>query len=190
MIVGIQARVNSTRLPGKVMADIGGKPMIRRVWDACEAAYWERIILTSKETTDDPLVDYLEAAGMKFRRGSLDNVLSRYIDVAKKLKPSILVRVCADAPFIQKRWIYRAIEEIEKTDYPAFVPGALHAGTPEHWLECAEETDDDDREHAGAAWFELYGHHVKCVPSDYLMVNTPEDLEEARRRWTLAHPGT
>lgn len=184
VLVGIQARMSSERLPGKVMMDLHGKPMIQRVYEAC----WmpaERIVLTSKDKSDDPLVHWLLGMAIDHRRGSLDDVLSRYVAVAREKNPDVLVRVCGDAPFLEKRWIWRAVEHCEKHDEPVFVPGALHCGTPEHWIRCSEATprNDPDREHAGAAWFEIYGRTIECVPHDtYMTVNTKEELEEARRR--------
>src|SRR5688572_3667966 len=69
VIVGIQARMGSTRLPGKVMADLRGKPMIRRVWNAC-AGPWRRMVLTTNKEEDDALCAYLKDQGMDYRRGS------------------------------------------------------------------------------------------------------------------------
>lgn len=180
VLVAIQARMSSTRLPGKVLADLGGKPMLQRVWEACSG--FQRVVLTSKDPTDDPLVHWLVGMGYPYRRGSLADVLSRYAAVAREKNPNVLVRVCGDAPFLERRWIWKAVDAVEKFDEPVFVPQALHAGTTEHWLRCAEETDDDDREHAGAFWFELHGRKLELVPDSYLMVNTHEELLEARKR--------
>lgn len=185
--VAIQARMSSSRLPGKVMMDLCGEPMIRRVYDACEASAWDRYILTSNDDSDSCLAIYLSLHQIPYRRGSLENVLSRYVALVDEVRPSVLVRVCGDAPFIKRRWIFSAVEDVETYDRPVFVPGLLHAGSAEHWEECSAEAGDDpeNQEHAGAYWFRENGHALHLVPEDYLMVNTQEDLEEARKRWPL-----
>lgn len=175
VICAIQARLGSTRLPGKVMADIGGLPMIRRVWNACDGP-WERVVLTTLKASDDPLCAYLEAHGMAYRRGSESDVLSRYAEVALTLKPSYLVRVCADAPFMRSEWIKAAVDQ----DEAVFVPNALHAGAWHVWAMAHRYAAPDDWQHAGAAWFERNALRLELVPESYRMVNTQEDLEAAR----------
>lgn len=175
--------MSSTRLPGKVLADIHGKPMLRRVWDAC-AGPWKRIILTSDDPSDDVIAELcLENGGMDYRRGSLESPLSRYLGIAAEMRPLCLVRVCADAPFIQKEWIGKAADSCLMTHCPAFVPNALHAGSYISWGQAARSAMPGIDEHAGSPWFERYAYHLDLVPEGYLMVNTQEDLEEARRRW-------
>lgn len=184
VVVGIQARLSSTRLKKKVLADVCGKTMLQRVLESCWGPY-QTIVLTSTDPTDDGLEMWLEDQGVAYRRGSLDNVLSRYCDLARELQPTTLVRVCADAPFLERRWIYRAVDEVEDKKTPCFIPGALHAGSPEHWFDCEDHCDDEDKEHAGHYWFEMYGKVLHgLVPDGYRTVNTQEDLEWARAEWT------
>lgn len=187
VVVGIQARMSSSRLKNKVMADLGGKPMIHCVYDAAEASAWDRFVLTSDDPTDDVLANYLKSQQIPHRRGSLENVLSRYMALVEERNPSVLVRICGDAPFIKRRWIFSAIESVEKWSCPVYIPGALHAGTRVHWEECQEEAGDDpeNQEHAGSYWFQENGSILDVVPDGYLMVNTQADLEEARKRWAI-----
>jgi len=180
VVIGIQARTSSTRLPGKILMDLGGKPMIERVWDAVWGPF-ERYILTSKDPSDDDFCRCMQAHNIAHRRGSLANVLSRYTALAKEKRPDVLVRVCGDAPFLDRRWIFRAVDLAEAG--PVFVPGALHAGRVEDWLDCEEQCDDDDREHAGARWFEDRGAILDLVPPTYFTVNTMAEMERARALW-------
>jgi len=177
--------MSSKRLPGKVLMDLCGEPMIRRVWEAIEAPAWTRVILTSTQPSDDVLANYAHDHGMLCKAGPLHDVLARYVEFLKREKPPILVRVCADAPFLRKAWIFRAIEHIEKQQEPVFVPGALHAGTYDDWIQCWEDTPNwhTDREHAGHDWFQLNARTIDLIPEGYMTVNTQEELEEARKRW-------
>jgi GTP:adenosylcobinamide-phosphate guanylyltransferase len=180
VIIGIQARLSSTRLPRKVLLDLCGKTMLQRVLECCWGPF-ERIVLTSTDPSDDGLEMWLKDQGVAYRRGSLDNVLSRYTDLVQELHPSVLVRVCADAPFLEKRWIFRAVDEVEDKKHPCFIPGALHAGSSEHWMDCEEECYEGDKEHAGYSWFQDKGKVLHgLVPEGYFTVNTAEDLERAR----------
>lgn len=183
VLVGIQARMSSTRLPGKVLLDICGKPMLHRVWDACVGP-WERCILTSVKEEDDAIESYCWGNKMRCQRGSLNDVLSRYV-ILSESRPSCLVRVCADAPFLQASWIADAIACCVRTHSPVFVPGALHAGHWTHWRQAEEWCEPSDIEHAGHNWFEKSGVRLERVPPNYITVNTQEDLEEARRRWIV-----
>ena len=97
-LVIMQARMSSTRLPGKVMAKINGKPII----------YWqikrtlrsknniELVVATSKDKSDDVLVEFLESEGIKVFRGSLDNVYSRFKNIASDSEKEIIVNVNPD----------------------------------------------------------------------------------------------
>ena len=177
-LVGIQARMSSTRLPGKVMMDICGKPMIHRVWDACEGP-WRRVVLTSVDASDDLFCEYMDCNEIAYMRGNLQNVLSRYIAAIRAFRPKRMVRVCADAPLIRSEWIALALAERATV----ILKDALHAASQEEWM-CASGMTAENREHAALPYFEVSATQISVAPKDYLMVNTREDLEEARRRWT------
>lgn len=176
-IVAIQARMNSSRLPGKVLMDVAGKPMIQRVWEACEGP-WKRIVLTTMKQEDDELVEFLLSHSMDYRRGSEPDVLSRYAQLAAAEKPHCLVRVCGDAPLLKAEWIEAAV----KANGMVFVPQLLHAGSWIAWDEANRYAQPYDWEHAGYHWFEEHSQRLDLVPPDYLSVNTQEDLDEVRRR--------
>lgn len=177
VIVAIQARMGSQRLPGKVLIYLHGKPMLRRVWDACEGN-WERVVLTSLKEENDILCDYMDEAGMSYARGSEQDVLSRYINLlVSEPDDTILVRVCGDAPFIKSDWIESAIGI-----GGCVVDGVLHCGTKATWMNAYRQRTQEDEEHAGFYWFDRMVPHIKLAPEDYMTVNTWEELEEAVRR--------
>jgi spore coat polysaccharide biosynthesis protein SpsF len=97
----LQARMSSTRLPGKVMKPLAGAPMIERQLERlrrCETL--DRLVVaTSDDPSDDPLAAHLEAIGVDLFRGSLGDVLDRYVRAAEALGvQGDVVRLTADCP--------------------------------------------------------------------------------------------
>jgi len=106
-VAGIQARTSSTRLPGKVLADLGGAPLIQRVYERTRAAALvdEVFVLTSNDASDDGLADVLAGRRIPFRRGSLLDVRSRFLDLAEETRAQFVVRVTGDCPFVAPEFI-------------------------------------------------------------------------------------
>ena len=98
----IQGRMSSSRLPGKILADIAGQPMLQRVFirTSRAAAVNETIFATTTDSSDDPVEEYCDFSGIPFTRGSLYDVLDRYYQTAKGAKADVIVRITADCPVI------------------------------------------------------------------------------------------
>jgi len=98
----IQGRMSSSRLPGKILADIAGQPMLQRVFvrTSRAATVTETIFATTTDPSDDPVAEYCEFSGIPFTRGSLYDVLDRYYQTAKQAKADVVVRITADCPVI------------------------------------------------------------------------------------------
>lgn len=112
----IQARMSSTRFPGKVLSPITGKPLIKHLIDHTRKVtnYDQIVVLTSRKYSDDPLVSYLDAIGIKYFRGKLDNVFQRFRDALEEFPCTYFVRLCADSPFISSELIEYAISCTDK----------------------------------------------------------------------------
>lgn len=98
----IQARMSSSRLPGKVLLEMGGKPMLQHVIERTRRAQSVESVLlaTSADSSDDPLAAFAAAQGLACFRGSLRDVLDRYYQAARPLRPAVVVRITADCPLI------------------------------------------------------------------------------------------
>lgn len=96
----LQARVSSSRLPGKVLCPVAGRPMILRQLERIGRARLidQTIVATSVDASDDELVRTLEAAAIAVWRGSLDDVLDRFIQAAAKYPSRHIVRLTGDCP--------------------------------------------------------------------------------------------
>lgn len=112
----IQARIGSTRLHGKVMKELRGKTVLSHVVDRVKRSKRldKVIIATTKNKEDDEIVNECKKIGVEYHRGSVDNVLSRYYEVANNENADIIVRVTSDCPLIDPEIIDEMIKYFEK----------------------------------------------------------------------------
>jgi len=119
----IQARISSSRLPGKVMKPLVGKPMIGHILESLSNSkrISDIIVVTSTNKQDDVLVNYLKENNWKYFRGDENDVLSRYYKAAEKYDADYIVRITADNPLIDHDIVDEVIEKaIERNvDYAA-----------------------------------------------------------------------
>jgi spore coat polysaccharide biosynthesis protein SpsF len=103
----IQGRMSSSRLPGKILADIAGQPMLQRVFirTSRSASVSQTLFATTTDPSDDPVAEYCDFSGIPFTRGSLYDVLDRYYQAAKEAKADVVVRITADCPVIDPELI-------------------------------------------------------------------------------------
>ena len=127
----IQARMTSSRLPGKMMKEILGHPLIFYVIDRVKrVAGVEQVILaTSSDVTDDELARFAAEQSIAVFRGGLTNVQKRYYEAAKYFGVDVIVRVTGDNPLIAPELIQDMLMQWEecKADYIGYkkcIPGA------------------------------------------------------------------
>ena len=119
VIAIIQGRMSSSRLPGKILADIAGQPMLQRVFirTSRAAIVTETIFATTTDPSDDPVAEYCEFSGIPFTRGSLYDVLDRYYQTAKRAKANVVVRITADCPVIDPALIDDVVNTLLEGEY-------------------------------------------------------------------------
>ncbi len=115
----IQARMGSSRLPGKVLLDIAGQPMIQRVIERVQRARMldSVTVATTRETADDPVTAFAASIGIPCTRGSLHNVLDRYYRAAQTHNAEIIVRITADCPVIDPALIDQTVSTLLEGNY-------------------------------------------------------------------------
>lgn len=117
----IQARMSSSRLPGKSLLKINGEPCIEKVINRVKKSkYINKLwVACSKHLSDDVLSNYLKLLNVNIFRGSLNNVLSRYISIARMENADYVVRITGDCPLIDHLVIDELIKKIteENLDY-------------------------------------------------------------------------
>ncbi len=176
--VVVQARMNSKRFPGKVMADLGGKPMLKFMLDRLrpledECDLW---VATTTEPEDDVISDALcHNEVVRCYRGQRDDVLSRYRAIAELGDYDVIVRLTGDCPLLTAGIVrhvldnfegrYTACLRVDGFEVQVYSRDALWDLGVTAW----------EREHLGPIVGE---HHWVDLPS--LSVDTPEDLERVR----------
>jgi spore coat polysaccharide biosynthesis protein SpsF len=115
----IQGRMSSSRLPGKILADIAGQPMLQRVFlrTSRAATVTETIFATTTDPSDDRVAEYCDFSGIPFTRGSLYDVLDRYYQAAKQTKADVIVRITADCPVIDPTLIDDVVNTLFDGEY-------------------------------------------------------------------------
>lgn len=155
----MQARIGSTRLPRKVLQDIGGRPMLARVVErARQVPGASRVLVaTTTEAQDAVIMDMAAALGVEIVAGSETDVLDRYYQAARRFRADVVVRVTADCPMLDPAVSGRVIARILEggVDYvtncqpPTYPDGLDTEAVVFSALECAwrEATLMSDREH-------------------------------------------
>ena len=195
MRIVVQARMQSSRLPGKVLADLAGRPLLEYVVRRLAAACDERgqvLVATSTSKADDAIEDFCRRLGAACFRGSEQDVLGRYVAATADMADSdIVVRATADNPFYCPHRTAAIVAEhlrlgndytcIENLSY--VVPEVMNAGALRAMSELA--TDDRCREHVTPFFREanhrfqvtqLPAHWHGLRPEIRLTVDTRDEL--------------
>ena len=103
----IQARMSSSRLPGKVLLDLGGRSALSRMVERVKRSklVTRAVVATTIDPSDDPIVEMCQVEKIDVFRGSLPDVLDRYYQAAKQFKADLVVRLTGDCPLIDPELI-------------------------------------------------------------------------------------
>jgi spore coat polysaccharide biosynthesis protein SpsF len=114
-VIIVQARMTSTRLPGKILLNLAGQPMLAqqlRRLKRCRMAD-DIVVATTISDTDASVVALADREEVRWFRGSEQDVLTRYIGAARDSRADIVIRITADCPLIDPEIVDRVIQELE-----------------------------------------------------------------------------
>lgn len=200
----IQGRMNSSRLPGKVLLDINGKPMLLHVIDRVRQAALvdEIVVATTTDSSDDEIGTFCQNQKVACYRGSLQDVLDRYYQSARLHHADIIVRITADCPLVDPMMIDEVIRERDlhiadfcsnrlpppfKRTYPIGldIEVVTFKALALAWQKAVEK---HQREHVLPYLYEIPGqfkvhilNYKKDLSNIRITVDTPEDLEVIRK---------
>lgn len=105
----IQARMSSARLPGKVLAPVAGRPLLDYLLERMErvAGAPPVIVLTSTDSSDDPIVEFCARRKTRCERGPLDDVAGRFMKTIESFGLTSFARVCGDSPLLDPKLVER-----------------------------------------------------------------------------------
>lgn len=110
IVVISQARMTSTRLPGKVLKELKGRPLLDFHLSRLHAGNLQTIIATTTNATDQPISAWCEKTSIPCFKGSEPDVLDRYFGAARQFQADIIVRVTSDCPLIDASLIQQGLE--------------------------------------------------------------------------------
>jgi len=127
----ITARLKSTRLPRKVLADIAGKPALVHMLDRLKQAksLSEIVICTSTDGQDDPLQEVARQEGVSCFRGSPEDVLDRLLQAALQCKADYILNLTADCPLVEAEYVDRTVEAYQRTNADLITAYSLPHGS-------------------------------------------------------------
>jgi len=123
IVATIEARMTSTRLPGKVLLPILGKPALEHLIFRLQASKYldDIVVATTTNKTDEPIVELTKKLSVKCFRGSENDVLDRVLNAARSVAADIIVEITADCPMVDPKLVDRGIKEFyeKNVDYAA-----------------------------------------------------------------------
>lgn len=194
----IQARMAASRLPGKVLKELGHQPVL--AWMVARARRSalidEVVIATTTDPSDDPVAAFCAEQGVAFVRGSMQDVLDRYYQAAKQHHADVVVRLTADCPFIDPAMLDDNLRTFLDTrprldfaanrlppPYTRTIPIGLDAefcwfeGLETAWKEAAEK---HQREHVMPFFYEN--------PERFNILHITHEPNLGHLRWTVDTP--
>lgn len=188
----IQARMRSTRLPGKVLKDLMGKPMLAHVIERATAipGVSKVVVATSSDPDDGPIVDLAKELGIGAFTGSHDDVLDRYYQAARTFGADVIMRLTADCPMLDPsvcgsvlaRYACGDVDYVSNV-HPASFPDGLDTevfsftAVEQAWREA---TLRSEREHVTPY---IWNH-----PTKFRLGNVANGVDLSQHRWTVDEP--
>ena len=188
----LQARMGSTRLPGKTITEICETPLLQHIIERMKYSTLinDLVVATTESKEDDVIIDLCHKLKIKSFRGSERDVLDRFYRCAKKYNADFIIRITADDPFKDPVVVDRIIGEILEGEYD-YVSNTIHPTYPE-----GLDVEVFTFEALGQAWREssttLHREHVTPYmwlnPNKFKIKNIKNERNLSNMRWTLDTP--
>lgn len=192
VVIIVQARMSSTRLPGKVLMPLLGRPMLefqlerlRNVQNASQI-----VVATTTQNTDDPIAALCNRLGVEVFRGDESDVLHRYYSAAKHCGADVIVRITGDCPLIDPLIIERVIDFFLDSPYD-YVGNTLQKTYPRGMdtevfsFESLEHAQKDAQEPAEREHVTLY---IYRHPELFSLANIAHSSDQSHYRLTVDTP--
>lgn len=186
----VQARMGSTRLPGKPLKNVLGRPLIDFLFERLRRVKLADAIILATTTNpkDDPLAAFCQRSGIPLFRGSEDDVLGRFFQAAKSIEADVVVRICGDCPLIDPNVIDHVIQRFLGASDKDLASNVIQRTYPRGMdvevfsfkalgVAAAEAQSPEQREHV-TPYF--YKH-----PDEFGLESVAYPSDESGYRWTV-----
>jgi len=190
----IQARMGSSRLPGKVLMELIGEPLLAHVVKRTGRAKTisNIVVATTTNQIDDIIVQFCQKNGWLCFRGNERDVLDRYYQAAVEYQADVIVRITSDCPLIEPEIIDGVVGEYLKNPLLDYVSNTLAPRTFPHGLDvevvsfealkCAWEEDNNYE------WREHVTPYIYRHPEKFTIRTVANDKDLSYMRWTVDTP--
>lgn len=186
--------MNSERLPGKVMLDIMGKPMIWHMYNRLKNSklLTNVVISTGEFENNASICEYAQNQNIPYYSGSELDLIDRLYQTAKKFNASAIVRVTADCPLVDPNIVDNLISEfIQNYDEFDIITNCKTRTFP-HGLDVEiystnilKKLWQEIKEPQLREWFSLY---IEKNPTEFRILNITNSIDESSLRWTVDYP--
>ncbi|OXS79297.1 cytidylyltransferase domain-containing protein [Domibacillus enclensis] len=185
----IQARMGSSRLPGKILKPLGGSDVLTYVTDRCKKikGVSEVIVATSVLPQDDAVENWCKERDVAYFRGSEDDVLDRYVQCAKAYEPDYIMRVTSDCPFVDYEMADEVIalmgkERVDIIDKAGELPRGLAVELISYKVLLSIHQKGKESRHREHVTYYAYEHRDEFSRATY---EVPENRRHGSLRITL-----
>lgn len=187
----IQARMNSERLPGKVLAEVLGKPLLGYQIERVRRVMFshELMIATTRGSSDDPVAAFCKKNDVACYRGPENDVLGRYAEAAARVSAEAVVRLTGDCPLTDPIIVESVVDRFQKHAGEVDLVSNVLKRTYPRGLDCEVVSQSAlqralesavlpaEREHVT---LHLYNH-----PEHFRLIGVENAADESRHRWTV-----
>jgi spore coat polysaccharide biosynthesis protein SpsF len=196
----VQARMSSSRLPGKVLQDLAGRTVLEYVVHRCRLSrrLTDVVVATTDEPIDDPICALAQSAGIRVFRGSRDDVLDRFVHAALAVGADPIIRITSDCPLIEPSIIDQVVECFEQSGAEFIYTDGFPRGSGDSELvtlsalqRAWQKTTPDEtyyREHVITYHWRnpaLFRQHVLTAPKEISDLNYRLCVDEADDLWVI-----
>jgi len=194
-VVIVQARMTSTRLPGKVLMDVAGRPMLARVIErVLQAQTLDRaVVATTVQPVDEAIARLCAEQGWPYFRGREEDVLDRYYRAAIVHQADVVVRITSDCPLIEPEVVDRVVREfLERQPGMDYAANTLPPRTFPRGLDTEvmrfDALERAWREDEHPAWREHVTPYIYRNPGIFRLHGVINEVDYSHMRWTVDTP--
>ena len=194
IIAVVQARMGSSRVPGKAMLDLAGKPLIWHMVDRVRrvAGVGEVILATTQDPRNGPMIDFVRELGLGvYRHSEEDDLAGRVAAAIRDVPGDMVLKVGGDCPLIDPAVLQKMVDQARlerdadfvsnrvQWSYPLGLSADVMSRRAIEWCD-RNLTDSEERE--------LFAVYVRDHPEDFMVIPIVNDRDLSHHGWTVDEP--